>query len=469
MSEIIATLIEHVTPVHLADVSIRSLAAREARHPRCHRVFDSSPARLRWRGVPKSLHRAWTSALVFAAASAEAGALALRPRAGTIQAPAAAPEAYFTAELIDRARRYARPQQVLHAANKTLHAATLIWLVRRGTATPLGCQRSRAAAASGAALVVTLTAVSLPLDAVARKRALDAGLATQSWRGWAADVLRASALGAAFSAGGAALACSLVRRFGDRWWLPASAGVVAVASVATFAGPVLLDPIFNDFTPLPPGDLRRAVLAIAERAGVRIGEVFEVDASRRSSTVNAYVAGLGRTRRVVLFDTLIDSFTPAQTRLVVAHELAHVAHRDVPRGLLYGALVAPAATRATAQLAERLDSGVAGEGSTLPALALAGGAVGGLLGIVARQLSRAIERRADSFSLELTDDPESFISFEQRITEANLADPDPPRVLSLLLGTHPTTVQRIGIAQAYRAGARPTPRRRRSLRTRAGS
>jgi STE24 endopeptidase len=141
----------------------------------------------------------------------------------------------------------------------------------------------------------------------------------------------------------------------------------------------------------------------------------------------------------------------------------------VQRGLLYTALVAPAAARAVARAAERIDASTATEATTLPALALAGGAVAGLLGIAARQLSRAIERRADSFALELTDDPESFVSFEQRIVVANLADPDPPRWHSLLFGTHPPMVERIGIAQAYKAGARTTPRRRRSLRTRAGS
>jgi STE24 endopeptidase len=409
------------------------------------------------------------SAVASAAASAHAAALLLRPRAGTIAAEAVATEQYFSAEVIDRARRYGRPQHALGAANTALQGATLVWLARRGASTPLQRQRPRDAATNGAALSLTLAFVSLPLAGVMRKRACDAGLATQSWPAWGADVLRTTALGAALTGGGAVAVSVLTRRFGDRWWLPAAAGVVTVAGVASFAGPVVIDPIFNDFTPLPPGELRREVLAMARRAGMRIGDVFEVDASRRTVAVNAYVAGLGATRRVVLFDTLLDSFTPAQTRLVVAHELAHARHLDVPRGLFYTALVAPAATRAVARVAERIDASAAGEATTLPALALGGGAVGGLLAIVARQLSRAIERRADSFALELTGDPESFVSFEQRIAAANLADPDPPRWRALLFGTHPSMVERIGIAQAYKAGARATPRRRRSLRTRAGS
>jgi STE24 endopeptidase len=243
-----------------------------------------------------------------------------------------------------------------------------------------------------------------------------------------------------------------------------------VAIVVTLAGPLLLEPLWNDFTPLPEGELRREVIALAERAGVRIGEVFEVDASRRTSAANAYVSGLGATRRIVLFDTLLAHGSAAQARTVVAHELAHVRYRDVPRLLVFLGTVAPAAARAVARLAERFE----GRGSPgLPALALAGGAVSAPLGVVARQLSRAVERRADAFSLELTGDATAFIDFERRVTRQNLADPDPPGWLWRLLGTHPPIVERIGIASAYAAGARPTaprrPRRPRSPRTPAGS
>jgi STE24 endopeptidase len=324
-----------------------------------------------------------------------------------------------------------------------------------------------AIARRGAGLSLALMLVPLPFGALMRRRALRAGIATQSWGGWAGDVARGAALGAAFAAAGAVIVAALMRRDGEDWWRAAAAGSLAVAVVVTAAGPVVLDPIFNDFVPLAEGELRREVLALAARAGVAVGEVFEVDASRRTSAANAYVNGLGASRRVVLYDTLLANFTAPEARSVIAHELAHVRYRDVPRLLVYLALVAPAGTRAVARLAERLDGSPE---PGLPALALAGGVVSGTLGVVTRQLSRAIERRADAFSLELTDDADAFVSFEQRIARQNLADPDPPRWLSALLGTHPPIVERIGIATAYRVGERPTPpARRRRLRTRAGS
>jgi STE24 endopeptidase len=212
-----------------------------------------------------------------------------------------------------------------------------------------------------------------------------------------------------------------------------------------FAGPVVLDPIFNRFDRLPEGDTRDAVLELARRAGVQVGEVYVVDASRRTTAANAYVTGLGATKRVVLFDTLLEDFTADEVRLVVAHELAHVKFRDVQRGLAFTALVAPAAAWAVSRLAR------VGGDPLLPRLVLAATAVMAPVGWVANRLSRKLEIRADVFSLELTGAVEPFVSFERRIAVKNLADPDPPRLLTAILGTHPSTVQRIGIAKAFEA------------------
>jgi len=419
--------------------------------------------------VPEDSHRGWLAALAAAVALAEAAVVALRPRHGVIAARPVEALAHFDELEIVRARRYGRGQLALGGGGAVTEGALLIWLVRRARHVGEHERGSLALVGGrGAGLSLALVLAPLPFGALMRRRALDVGLATQSWRGWAGDVARSAALGAAFAAAGAVIVAALMRRYGEDWWKAAAGGSVAVAVVVTIVGPVLLDPIFNDFTALPDGELRREVLALAERAGVQVGEVFEVDASRRTSAANAYVNGLGASRRVVLYDTLLSSFTPAEARSVVAHELAHVRYRDVPRLLIYLGLVAPGATRAIARLAERLERSAA---PGLPAIALAGGVVSGALGVVSRQLSRAVERRADAFSLELTGEPDAFVSFEQRITRQNLADPNPPRWLSALFGTHPSIVERIGIAAAYKAGERatPPPVRRRIRRTRADS
>src|SRR5581483_314370 len=194
-------------------------------------------------------------------------------------------------------------------------------------------------------------------------------------------------------------------------------------------------------------------LELAAAAGVSVGEVYAVDASKRTTAANAYVTGLGPTKRVVLFDTLLDRYDRDEVRGVVAHELAHVRYRDVRRGIAYAAIVAGPAALATAQLS-RLLTAEAGTPEALPGLALAAGLVGAPIAVTSSRLSRSIERRADAYSLDLTRAPEAFISFERRIVLQNVADIDPPRWLQALLASHPSTAERIGAAVAFTAAAR---------------
>jgi STE24 endopeptidase len=142
---------------------------------------------------------------------------------------------------------------------------------------------------------------------------------------------------------------------------------------------------------------------------------------------------------------------------VVAHELGHVHYRDVPRGLLYLAIVAPVGMFAVARLSERLSPGTAGTPAAIPAVALSLALLVPAITFVSNQLSRQVEARADRFSLELTRAPDALIGFQQRIVVKNVSDPDPPDWVSFLLGTHPTAMERIGQALAIRAreGAGP--------------
>ena len=170
------------------------------------------------------------------------------------------------------------------------------------------------------------------------------------------------------------------------------------------------------------------MLELARRAGVDVGQVYEVDASRRTTASNAYVTGIGHTKRVVLYDNLLKDFTPAEVRLVVAHELGHVRHRDVPRGLLYLAIVAPFGMFAVARLGERLRRrrGARHARPRCPACCWRSRSIAPAITSISNQLSRAVERSADAFALELTREPETQIDFQRRIAIKNVSDPDPP-------------------------------------------
>jgi STE24 endopeptidase len=398
----------------------------------------------------------WPVAVLAAVVVAEAAVFVLRPRHGIIDPAPVRAESYFSAEQLDRAREFRRPQLALYGGVLAVEAGLLVLLVvrpprrlRRPFGRPLV-----AAAATGAALSVALNAAPMPLKLVQRERAKDVGLVTQSWAGYAGDLAKSWAIGGLMAGAGAAAGVALIRRFPRRWWVPGSVVVVAFGAASVYAAPVLLDPLFNRFTPLPPGQARADVLDLARRAGVDVGEVYTVDASRRTTAANAYVTGLGHTKRVVLYDTLLENFTRDEVRLVVAHELAHVRYRDVPNGLLYLAIVAPFGLFAVAVTTRRLAPGSAERPgpAVLPALALSLGLVSLAVTTVSNQLSRRVEARADSFSLLLTGEPRPFIGFERRIAIRNVADPDPPGWVVALLATHPPTIQRIGTGVAYERG-----------------
>jgi STE24 endopeptidase len=301
-----------------------------------------------------------------------------------------------------------------------------------------------------------MTVLGLPLSVLVRRRAIAVGLVTQSWRGWAGDLVKQLAIEAPLAGGAGAAVMTLTRRYPRGWWLPAAGGSVALATLLGALAPVLLDPIFNDFEPLPEGELRSDVLDLARAAGVKVGEVYSVDASRRTTGANAYVAGLGPTKRVVLFDTLIDRYSRDEIRVVVAHELAHVRHRDVLRGLAYAAAVAPAAALAVQRLSWVL-SPERGTPAALPALALSAALVTAPTALIGNRLSRALEREADDYSLTLSGSPDAFVSFERSIALQNVADVLPPRWVSSLLATHPPTLERIGAAIAYTRTAAGAP------------
>ena len=388
--------------------------------------------------------------MLLALAVAEGGVRLLSPRERPIEPAVIDLHSFFTEAEIERGARFARPQLALGLTRAGIELGALALLVRR----PPRCLAGKAkrpvvaGAVTGAGLAVGLSLPALPVSAISRRRGMAVGLVTQSWRGWAADLVKGAVIESALAAAAGGAAVAVTRRYPRWWWLPASAGSVLFGAVLAALAPLVLDPVFNDFTPLQEGQTRSDVLDLARAAGVKVGEVYSVDASRRTTAANAYVAGLGPTKRVVLFDTLLDRYSRDEIRVVVAHELGHVQHRDVPRGIVYAALVAPATALAVQRLSWEL-SPERGSAAALPALALAVAAVGAPTGLIGNRLSRAIERRSDSYSLTLTDAPDAFISFERAIAVQNVADLEPPRWLTSLLATHPPTAERIGSAVSF--------------------
>ena len=316
----------------------------------------------------------------------------------------------------------------------------------------LGSRPILGAAVAAAGISILLAVLALPTGLIGHERSVDVGLSTQELGSWLADRAKGAAIAAALAAVGGMILIGLQRWLPRLWWLAGTGIVVAYAVVSTWLTPVVLAPLFNDFDELPPGPARTAVLDLAERSGVEVGHVYVVDASRRSTGVNAYVDGIGSSRRVVLYDNLVDRAEEPVLRAVVAHELGHVANDDLGRGLLFVAVVAPLGMLLVAVAG----GGLARRGGTrpglpaaIPAYALTIAVVSFGLNLAGDQLARDVEASADAFALQLTDDPRGFIELQQRLAADNHSDPDPSGPVDALLRTHPTAVQRIGAALAY--------------------
>ena len=281
------------------------------------------------------------------------------------------------------------------------------------------------------------------------------GLSTQGWGGWAVDVLKAYAIGAVLGAI-VLVGFYTVTRLTPRWWWAWGAvGAAALVVLLTFVFPVLIEPVFNKFTPMPAGQLRTDLLALAQRDGVPVRDVLVADASRRTRAVNAYVSGLGPTRRIVVYDTLVEQAPPAEVESVVAHELGHAKDSDVLTGTIIGALGAAAMVcglyllGSWGALLRRAGVASLAEPRSV-ALLMAIAALAGLVGGPVQNLvSRRIEARADAHALALTRDPATFGDMQGRLALVNLGDVDPNPVEYALFASHPSTVERMAAARAW--------------------
>jgi STE24 endopeptidase len=365
----------------------------------------------------------------------------------------------FSREQIERGRSYHRPRYLTELADFALGVAVLALLAFTGLGDALLPDWSWWAQALvyPAVVVGLLTIVRLPIaywrDYVREHRW---GLSTQSLGGWLADVAKGFAVSALLAAillfGLIALA-----RWSDAW--PLVAGPLAAAFVVffTFVAPVVLEPIFNKFEPLEDQELAADLRGLSERVGVPVRDVLVADASRRTTKSNAYVSGFGATRRVVLYDTLIEKASEPEVLTVVAHELGHRRFRHVAFGTTIamagaGAYVVVLWVLLSSQ--EVLDAiGASGPGDAgIAAFALL---VGSLLGVFAAPFHAALSRRweyaCDRFALEQTGDLGAFELAFGQLSESNLPDSAPPHLAYLWLFSHPTIPERV--AAARRAAA----------------
>lgn len=360
----------------------------------------------------------------------------------------------------DRARVYHRGQLALSLLGLALAVAYLLVLIETRAAARLADHVERWTSSWWLQLGIVLLALAggfrlltLPLAWLGGfwlPRRF--GLLHQPFHRWLWDAAKAAAIGGTLGLLAAEVVYGLLR-LTPWWWLWGAAVFLAGYALLALVAPIWLIPLFYRLTPLADSGLRTRLLALARRVGVPVTGVWVVDQSRKSRTANAAVTGLGRTRRILLFDTLLDRFTPEEIEAVLAHELAHQLHGDIRRGLLVqGALtlvsfwIADGALRAGVRWLS-LDGPADIAGVPLFGLVLVVVSLGALP--LANGWSRHVERRADRFALETIADPRAFIGSMERLATLNLAERDPLRLEEFFLYSHPSIGRRIAHARQF--------------------
>lgn len=313
------------------------------------------------------------------------------------------------------------------------------------------------------AVLLILDLAGIPFGLAGLRAARAYGLSRQSVGFWMADHLKGLGLSLLLSAVVGAVLFFLLQRFPRTWPLPATllAGVGGV--VLTLIVPLVVDPLFNTFAPLQDAALKARFLDLARRGGMPAREVLVSDASRRTSAVNAYFTGFGPTRRIVVYDTLVQKLSPAEAGLVLAHEAGHWKLGHITKGLLLGtlgtALGLVAAALLLAAVFRRGMFGLQGplDPAAAPLLLLLYWAGTFAALPVENAVSRRYEREADRYALELTGDAGAQVAAEVSLCRTNLADVSPPPFIRMLYHTHPGPLERIAEAEAWGRAHPPSP------------
>ena len=274
-------------------------------------------------------------------------------------------------------------------------------------------------------------------------------LSTQSLKDWVVDQLKGLAVGAVMGLILLELVYLILRLTGDNWWLWLTGGMLLFSVLMTNLAPVLLMPIFNKFTPLGDdhADLAERLVALANKAGTRVKGVFKMDMSRRSKQANAFLTGLGNTRRIVLGDTLIDDFSPDEIETVLAHELGHHVQHDIAWLIGFGTLSTALGFFLVSLAMDWAIStfglmGVA-DPAGFPALLILLSLYQFVTMPIENAFSRWREGKADDYALKATDKAEAFASAFKRLANQNLSDVDPEPWVVFMFYNHPPLRARI--------------------------
>jgi STE24 endopeptidase len=364
--------------------------------------------------------------------------------------------AEFTEEQIARGNAYRKPGYLSFAVGALLQLAVLLVLAR-GPMSRLvdGLERVPGgwpvrAFLAAAVLALILTLATLPLAFVrGYVVAHDWGLSTQDVGGWLSDQGRSLLVAAGTMSVAAVAFYGAVRWRPGSWWLWGWGAFTLLTLVLAYLYPVIIAPLFFNFSSLEDPELTREIKSLAAEAGIEVDRVLVADASRRTTSENAYVAGFGSTKQVVVYDTLLDAGGVDETLFIVAHELGHQRANHVLKNVALGSLALLGSFALLGWLGRGgwpwswAGAEAVGDLRALPLLAVFAFLAGFVLLPAENLVSRTFEREADATARELTEDSDTAVRTFRRLAFANLADLDPPPLAVWALYTHPPIPDRI--------------------------
>ncbi|MCS7460659.1 M48 family metallopeptidase [Paenibacillus doosanensis] len=380
------------------------------------------------------------------------------------------PATFMTPEQIENAHRLATIGYLSYFISTPVEWGILIVLMT------LGCSswfRSLAERLTGWSLLrmavyllllqLALYVIELPLDYYLHELNRSYGLTNQSASSWLLDIAKGFGVNMIISIPLYWLLYTAIKRSPRRWWLWGWAVSVPLTLFFTFIQPVVLAPIFNDFKPLQDQQLKQQILQLAGQANIPADQVYQVDKSKQTNALNAYVTGIGSTTRIVLWDTTLKKLNADEILFIMAHEMGHYVKHHVLWGTLWGIVESFIGFwlvfRLFHWIHRRWGSAIRARGpldyAGLPVLLLLVSVLSFAASPLDNAISRMNEHSADAYAVELRGDPDAGIRAFQKLASVSLSDVNPPALVQFFLGTHPTLIQRIDYFQHSKGASKP--------------
>jgi STE24 endopeptidase len=372
---------------------------------------------------------------------------------------------HFPLELLVRGRRFSQEVRTVSTLRSLASLATLLWICFH-SAGAAWLKRLEAVGKGrlGRGLLIVTLGVSVLLALVELPFAFYLGywherlygLSHQTGIAWFLDWLMGEAVNVIVNLLLWLPLYWMIRRWPRRWWFPAAIMNIGFSGLMILVYPLVLLPLFNPLSPVRDPQVLSIIQEVSEQAGVAIDSVQQLEVSAKSSRVNAMVTGLGPTKQIILYDTLLHQFRPEEIKVVIAHELSHAVHHDVAIGWLlaaaseFGLLLLLAWSLHHLVGIGHLDLPVAHAPRSLALILLFMVMVGHLTGPIQNLVSRRLEVRADRYALEVTQNPRAFVSGFKKLATGNPGDVDPPLLVEFLDYSHPSIMNRIRAALSRR-------------------